>query len=184
LAITVLLILAAMWAAVLIPPVLRARTVQRSGDTIGDFSHRLSALARRSDRRPAHNPARGRIDSLARLQGGPALSAPTPVGGASIAMTPMQRRRRDVLVVLGGAAGFFCLVALVAQSAFTVFLALVALGALGAYCYALVQLKQRRIAAKAAEAEQLERSVKVRYLAHRERTVSAGAMLRRTASSH
>ncbi len=41
----VLVILAALWAVVLVPPLLRSRTV-RSNDSIGDFNYRLDALGR------------------------------------------------------------------------------------------------------------------------------------------
>jgi hypothetical protein len=45
LTLVVLVILAALWAVVLVPPLLRSRTV-RSNDSIGDFNYRLDALGR------------------------------------------------------------------------------------------------------------------------------------------
>ncbi len=41
----VLVILAALWAVVLLPPLLRSRS-ERSNDSIGDFNHRLDVLGR------------------------------------------------------------------------------------------------------------------------------------------
>ncbi|MGQ0826553.1 MAG: hypothetical protein ACT4OX_16255 [Actinomycetota bacterium] len=41
----VLLILALLWAVVLVPPLLRART-ERAGDSIGEFNYRLGVLGR------------------------------------------------------------------------------------------------------------------------------------------
>ena len=41
----VLVILAALWAVVLLPPLLRSRT-ERSNDSIGDFNYRLDVLGR------------------------------------------------------------------------------------------------------------------------------------------
>ena len=41
----VLVILAALWAVVLLPPLLRSRT-ERTNDSIGDFNFRLDALGR------------------------------------------------------------------------------------------------------------------------------------------
>jgi hypothetical protein len=154
LAITVLLILAAMWAAVLLPPVLRARTVQRSGDTIGDFSHRLSALGRRTGRRHAGNDARGRIDSLARLQSGPVPGAPAVPMARPGDMTPMQRRRRDVLLSLAGATVGTFLLAAVTGAAIVWFAWFLAAAATGSYVWLLLRMKQQAS----------ERDQKVRFL--------------------
>ena len=41
----ILVILAALWAVVLVPPLLRSRT-ERTNDSIGDFNYRLDALGR------------------------------------------------------------------------------------------------------------------------------------------
>ena len=142
-AITVLLILVAMWAAVLVPPILRARSVQRSGDTIGDFRYRLNVLGNRAGRRQHQQPARGTIDSLARLQApGASLSAAPVVAPSAGSMSPVQRRRRDVFLGLAGATGFMFLLALVTGSLFFWFLWLVSASALGGYVYLLLRLKQ------------------------------------------
>jgi hypothetical protein len=45
LTLVVLVILAALWAVVLVPPLLRSRT-ERTNDSIGDFNFRLDALGR------------------------------------------------------------------------------------------------------------------------------------------
>ena len=78
----VLVILAALWAVVLLPPMLRSRA-ERANDSIGDFNYRLDVLGRTNG----------------------ALNAP----GAKPRAMPGQRaakRRRDVLrtflVVVGG----------------------------------------------------------------------------------
>ena len=42
----VLLILAALWAALLVPPYLRNRAENRPADSIGDFRHQLRVLQR------------------------------------------------------------------------------------------------------------------------------------------
>jgi len=73
----VLLILAGLWAVVLAPPLLRART-GRSGDSIGDFNYRLDVLSRTNGA-----PVRSSRRSL------------PPLGSAA-------KRRRDVLRVLFG----------------------------------------------------------------------------------
>jgi hypothetical protein len=45
LTLVVLVILAALWAVVLVPPLLRSRT-ERNTDSIGDFNYRLDVLGR------------------------------------------------------------------------------------------------------------------------------------------
>ena len=116
-AIPVLLILAVLWAAVLVPPVLRSRTESRRGG-IGDLHPRLGRLTNR----PAGPRSTGSRGSRAPLRPVPPLTAPTrsrAVGGRSVpgqralagagalssqAMTPAQKRRRNVLVILIGGA--------------------------------------------------------------------------------
>ncbi len=110
----VLVILAALWAVVLLPPLLRSRA-QRANDSIGDFNYRLDVL--------------GRTNGALRP-------------GAATRSTPGQRaakRRRDVVLVLLLATGASGLVALgtnmaIAWAAFVVsLLAFAAFGALLAY---------------------------------------------------
>jgi hypothetical protein len=73
LTLVVLVILAALWAVVLVPPLLLSRTARvRTSDSIGDFNYRLDVL--------------GRTNGTRRVR---AASLP-PVGRAA-------RRRRDVL---------------------------------------------------------------------------------------
>jgi hypothetical protein len=115
LAIPVLLILAVLWAAVLVPPVLRSRSESRRGG-VGDLHSRLGALNHR--RSPAGSmgaPAgRAPLRSVPPVQPARARATgrtrgPRPVPGAAAAlpsgmMTPAQKRRRNVLVILIGAA--------------------------------------------------------------------------------
>jgi len=56
----VLVILAALWAVVLLPPLLRSRT-SRTNDSIGEFNYRLDALGRTNGALPAPmvRPPRG-----------------------------------------------------------------------------------------------------------------------------
>ena len=116
-AIPVLLILAVLWAAVLVPPVLRSRTESRRGG-IGDLHSRLGSLTHG----PAGPRSTGSRGSRVPLRPVPPLMAPTRSRGAggrsapgqralsgagalsSQAMTPAQKRRRNVLVILIGAA--------------------------------------------------------------------------------
>jgi hypothetical protein len=104
LAIPVLLILAVLWAAVLVPPVLRSRSETRRG-TVGDFTSRLGALHRLPS--PAGSMGSPRERPLRAVPS--ARAAPAP-------MSATQKRRRDVLIVLGGAALVTLLLAVVARN--------------------------------------------------------------------
>lgn len=155
-AILVILVLVVLWAAVLVPPILRSRN-SGGHHGVSDFMDSLRSLGHR-----------GHHHSRSAMVGGPVLHGPvsgpppgargprTPIappmayrpmpGGIS----PMQRRRRNVLMVLGGAVGVTFLLALAMRSAFAYLLLLVAIAALGGYCYLLVQIKNRGSAFGAA----------------------------------
>ena len=120
----VLVILAALWAVVLLPPLLRSRS-RRANDSIGDFNYRLDAL--------------GRTNGALR-PGVPTRATP----GARAA-----KRRRDVLRLL---MAIFVLTAIsalvtnrkVAWAAFGLAaVALAAFGALWAYARS-IQIEQSR----------------------------------------
>ena len=111
-AIPVLLILAVLWAAVLVPPVLRSRSESRRGG-VGDLHSRLGALNHRRPPVRSMGARGGRppLRSVPPVQvprsraAGRTVRRPRPVAGAaaalpSRAMTPAQKRRRNVLVVL------------------------------------------------------------------------------------
>jgi hypothetical protein len=135
LAIPVLLILAVLWAAVLVPPVLRSRSETRRG-TIGDFTSRLGAL----NRRPS--PLR----SIEARPGRPLHAVPNSRVGSvhsPASMTAAQKRRRDVLIVLGGAAIATLLLAVVTGSPLVWASQITADVLLGAYTSLLVLLKRR-----------------------------------------
>lgn len=97
----VLVILAGLWAIVLVPPLLRARN-ERAADSIGDFHQRLGVLGR------THRPSRRTRSAPARL---PAAVPPIPARPGSAPLRPdsaplrpgpewSARRRRDVVNVL------------------------------------------------------------------------------------
>jgi len=110
----VLIILAVLWAVVLVPPLLRSRG-QRSAGSIVDFNYKLDMLgrmngSRRRRRRELASPmaqvpmtqplaARG-------MDAPPLAAAPyalAPLAGPSTAAQRSARRRRAVMQVLGGA---------------------------------------------------------------------------------
>jgi hypothetical protein len=142
LTIAVILVLGILWVAVLVPPILRARGQQSRTDSVGDFHYKLSSLGRANGHR-----TRSSHTSSARP-----IFAPQHTGSGS--MSPTQKRRRDVLLVLAGLAAFTFLLAVVTRSMAVIALQLVADAALAGYVYLLVQYKHRA---------QEQRS-KVRYL--------------------
>jgi hypothetical protein len=130
--IAVILILGLIWAAVLIPPILRARSQQPRNDSVGDFHYRLSLLGhtngthrKRPDRvstsRPAFAPARP----------GPAKQSQT------------QKRRQEVLFILTGIAAGTLVLALLSRMPVVFVVHLLADALLAGYLYLLIQSKQR-----------------------------------------
>jgi hypothetical protein len=111
----VLFVLAALWAVVLVPPLLRART-SRSSDSIGDFNYRLGVLSRTGgfSRRRA---SRRQLPALAApLRRRPSM-APGPMSGARVnAPQRAAKRRRDITLGLVVAAVVTLAVAAVANS--------------------------------------------------------------------
>jgi hypothetical protein len=179
LTITVLLILAVLWAAVLVPPALRSRSENRRGEAIGPMKLRFGA---RRDATPSLSSSLGsafsrptaggafRPSAFPSRQQGPArIGAPARLPGQ---MSPAQKRRRDILVTLAGAA-----VLTVALALFTGMMALwVVHGVvdvlLVAYVVLLVQMKQRSAMAVQRSALPppipIERPRQARHAPHRE----------------
>lgn len=175
----VLLVLAVVWAAVLIPPALRARQEGRPSDSISNFRRQLAVL-----RRTGPKTHRGTPDHWARPYAAPSptlasvsrIHAAQPVGGrprptmgpagrgpgmpghlrhSSAARSRTLRRRRDVLTGLVAAVGVTLLLAVVTGlSSMFVMLHLLADVLLAAYVALLIH--QRNAAA--------ERDMNVRFL--------------------
>ena len=98
-AIPVLLILAVLWAAVLVPPVLRSRTESRRGG-LSDLTSRLGAVTRRQP--SSMGIGRGRQLRAVPLSSN--SSRARSAAGSRRSRANAQRRRRNVLVVLIGIA--------------------------------------------------------------------------------
>ncbi|MCZ7530008.1 MAG: hypothetical protein M5U31_06470 [Acidimicrobiia bacterium] len=130
--ILIILILVGLWVAVLVPPLLRARHEHRGGNSIGNFSKKLGSLGR-TNGQPSGGPA-----SIGTSLSAPLSQRTRPTGSE---MTPVQKRRRDVLIGLGGAVAATVLLAFVVGG-LAWLLPLVALAALGAYVVMLLQIKQ------------------------------------------
>jgi hypothetical protein len=110
LTLVVLIILAALWAVVLLPPMLRSRA-ERANDSIGDFNYRLDVL--------------GRTNGALRVPG----SKPRARPGQRAA-----KRRRDVLRTLLAVVGGLGLLAMATHATVVWALFFLAALAFGAFC--------------------------------------------------
>jgi hypothetical protein len=110
LTLVVLIILAVLWAVVLLPPMLRSRA-ERASDSIGDFNYRLDVL--------------GRTNGALRTAG----AKPRVSRGYRAA-----KRRRDVLRTMLAAVGGFGLLALATHATIVWALFIVAAVAFAAFC--------------------------------------------------
>jgi hypothetical protein len=148
-AILVIVVLLGLWAAVLIPPILRSRAASGAAPGgIGDFVDRL-----RTGLGQGHNKQGPGMPALQPILGpvggpGPSMGPVRAPGG----MTPAQRRRRDVLVVLLGAVGLTFLMAIMASSVVFWALQLLTDVLLGLYVYLLLQHKAKVQARRATVA--------------------------------
>ncbi len=157
LAILVILVLGILWAAVLVPPILRSRSAAGAAPAgIGDFVARLrsglgATSGARNDGLPALQPIMGPIGSM----NGARSNGPVPVGPVQVpgGMSPTQRRRRDVLIGLASAAGLTFFLAFLGGSPMLWFLHLIADALLGGYIYLLLQFKARNAAAHQADGQ-------------------------------
>lgn len=175
----VLVILALIWAAVLLPPYLQNRRETRPGDSIATFRSQLSVLERTT-------PG-GRSSSLSRLDVGryeapryvppaarraPAGPRPSP-SHAAMRRAEARRRRRDVFLTLLGAVGVTFVLAVAMGGSVWMLHLLVDVAFLG-YVGMLVNLQQRSV----------EKDEKVRYLqpAPRRTAPEPQLLLRRSGS--
>ena len=156
----VLLGLAALWVAVLLPDFLRRRTTRRSGDSISSFSRHLSVLERSHVRTTSttsnvvrlaarQTPMRPTVPSVGRSLSQPARR-PVHAAPAGPAPTPArsswaQRRRQDVIVSLL-AASLLTFLATVTFSGLFLYLHLLVDLALVAYVAAVLSLTRRQAA--------------------------------------
>lgn len=199
----VLLVLAGIWAAVLIPPAIRARAEGRPGDSIHNFKRQLTVLRRTGPHRasptgggrvaggdhwyrshasqsaltPVHGPLRSTRTGPAAAYRSPAAAARVASPAASAARSRTIRRRRDVLTALLVAAVATLALGLLFSMGVMLIAHVVADVLLVAYVALLVH--QRNVAA--------ERDMKVRFLPQPHRLDPAllraePALLRRSAN--
>lgn len=153
-AILVILVLVVLWAAVLLPPILRSRAESGAPSGIGDFVHKLRSGLGHVGHGRGHDAGLPPLQPIMGPVGGPGPSVAGAPMRAPGGMSPMQKRRRDILIGLLAAVGLTFVMAFMAGS--VIFWALWVLSclALGGYVFMLLQLKakaqQRRYAARPA----------------------------------
>ena len=93
-----LLILAVVWAAVLVPPWLRSRADARPADSITAFRHRLTVLERTGPVRTRRVPMMAQRPDVAGYVPVARRPAPRSQMAAMSSRARTQRRRRDIFV--------------------------------------------------------------------------------------
>ena len=161
----VLVVLAAIWAAVLVPPFLQKRRATHPSSSVVDFHQQLAVLQRT-----------GRALHGAPLQEGyapTAVRAPRPrhaiAPRPALAHHDVIRRRRDVVTTLASAAALTFVLA-VALGGSVWLLQLIVDAALLGYVAMLLQIKQSRVPAN------------VRYMPAPRSSATQQALLRRSAN--
>lgn len=147
-AVLVILVLGVLWAAVLLPPILRARS-QGPSSGIGEWAAGLAALGRRNGHREPSPFAAPLPPIMPPVSPADTLRVPG-------SMTPLQRRRRDVLCIMLGVCGLTFLMAVAGGAVALWVMHLLADVALGGYVYLLLQVKARA-AGQRAKVRELRR---------------------------
>jgi hypothetical protein len=160
-----LVILVAMWVAVLLPPYLRNRS-SRSSTSLASFRRLVTTLERTGpDAGPGWRgtlpPRFGGVSPIPMDR----VAAMRPIGRAEV-----RRRRRDILFTLAGAA-LITLVLAVLLGGIAIWCNLLADVLLATYVVLLVQVRRMAV----------ERQTKVRYLAPRTAPEPATLLVRRRA---
>jgi hypothetical protein len=164
----VLLIVAAAWAAVLLPPLFRSRLENRPNSSVSDFHRQLSRLQGSAptrgvgqmrtagrplvaNQRTASRPAprlqpRLAADPAERQGAGSRAASPRPVRRPSIPPAEMIRRRRmNVLVALMLTSGGTLFLAATTRETAMLYLFAFSFLALCGYLYLLASIRQRQV---------------------------------------
>ena len=168
-AVYVLLILAVLWAAFFLWPLVQRRLAGGRRNSIGDFTKKVTVISRVGGHRTPRAP-RGLVPLPTP---GPANATPQTTAPAGLPMSAeAQRRRRDALAILAVAALGTLLLAVVAANPVVWLVHIVADLLLIGYVGLLVSLRRRAD----------ERKAKVHFLPQPS-LPSPALVLRRTASS-
>lgn len=135
----ILLVVAAAWFAVLVPPLLRSRIERRPGSSVTDFRRQLSTLQRSGPSVRGAAPVRMMARPLAPTGSRPVLRG--PVAARSYAVSSVNQRRRQVVAGLAMSTAITLAGAIATASDVLIYGFVVSAIALSGYCY---QLAQRR----------------------------------------
>jgi hypothetical protein len=166
LTIVVLLILAVIWAAVLIPPLLGARAEGRPADSIGDFRRQLSVLRRAA---PIGTPSPNQLAAYGAV---PFVPGPHTQSRQDAARRRTVKRRRDVFYALVTSMAGTLVLGMVPGLRVLLGLHLVLDALFVAYVALLVRMRNQAA----------EREMKVRFLPHATHAPEPAFALRRSAN--
>ncbi len=127
--IPVLIILGALWAAVLVPPLLRARSERQTG-AIGDYTHTLGVLKSSNRRVTMARPAAGLVDG--------SMHQETPRAAH------IKKRRKDVFTALLATSGITLVLAVFLGNGTLWLIHILSDIALAAYVFMLIQIKDQQ----------------------------------------
>ena len=164
----VLVVLAAIWAAVLVPPFLQKRRATHPSSSVVDFHQQLAVLQRTGRALHGAPLQEGYAPAAVRAPRAPQVRhamAPRP----TLARHDVLRRRRDVVTTLACAAALTFALA-IALGGSVWLLQLIVDAALLGYVAMLLQIKQNRAPAN------------VRYLPATRSSATQQALLRRSAN--
>jgi hypothetical protein len=144
----VLLVVAAAWAAVLVPPLMRGRQDNRPSSSVIDFRRQLSTLQRSAPIRPG-SPMRSMARPLAPSpvrQRSTHMSHATPTRGIVRHNVSRQhlikQRRQNVLVALALVTLGSAFIAFTTKSDLFIYVFVLTAISLAGYCYKLSQLRR------------------------------------------
>jgi hypothetical protein len=139
----ILLVVAAAWFAVLVPPLLRSRFERRPGSSVTDFRRQLSTLQRSTPVQRGAQPVRMMARPLVPSGSRPVLRTPTRIDlGRPTANSSANQRRRQVVAALALATTLTLAGAIMTASDAMVYGFVFSAIALSAYCYQLVQRRR------------------------------------------
>jgi hypothetical protein len=174
----VLVVLAMVWIAVLVPPAIRARSEGRPGDSITSFRRQLAVLQRtgpRSSRLAYDNRLRAtdlRGHGVVRpFPAAASVGRPVTAASLSSARQRTLKRRRDVFAALLAAMGATLVISLIPGLRLFFVVHLLADALFAGYVALLVHLRNRRV----------EQDMKVRFLPG-PAAVEPALLLRRSAN--
>jgi len=140
-AVVIVLVLLALWAAVLVPPIMRARdrSAESAASGVSGIVADLKATVFEGRRR-SHAPSA--LPTLMGPVGAP--RAEIPEGPMPTNTSPQQRRRRDIFVTLLGAVSVTFVLAILTSSVAFWLIQLIVDGVLATYVVLLLKFKAER----------------------------------------